>query len=127
MRIQITGLLIESNGPGPQHSHNFYILTWDSRTVHTHAFSGYTSIDDGHSHYYSGKTEPAPTGVPHVHQYYTVTTVNDGHDHTIRGTTGPAISMTNGGHYHYFEGYTTINGTQPHSHKYRAQTGNEMA
>lgn len=124
MRIPVTELLIDSNEFGP-HFHNFYITTWDGRAVHTHAFSGMTSFDDGHSHNYSGMTEPAQTGVNHVHQYYTMTTISDGHYHIIRGTTGPAVALPNGGHIHYFEGYTTVNGMHPHSHMYRAQTGNE--
>lgn len=127
MKIPVTGFVISSNELGDQHSHTLYISTWDGRPVHTHAFSGYTSYDDDHSHYYSGMTEPAPTGVPHAHRYYTVTTRDDGHTHVIQGTTGPAIPLPNGGHYHYFEGYTTVNGRPPHSHMYRGNTGDAIS
>ena len=122
MRIPVTGFVIESSGLGSEHSHTLYISSWDGRPVHTHAFSGCTSCDDGHSHYYAGMTEPAPTGVPHVHKYYTVTDISDRHTHRIKGTTGPAIPLPNGGHYHYFEGYTTVDGRHPHSHIYRGKT-----
>ena len=80
------------------------------------------SVIDGHEHRYAGTTEPAPTGVPHTHKYMTVTSINDGHRHEIRGVTGPAIPLREGGHYHKFHGVTTVNGTHPHSHKYRGDT-----
>ncbi|WP_139488537.1 YmaF family protein [Brevibacillus dissolubilis] len=123
MKIPVTGFVMESNDFGSQHSHTLFITTWDGRPVHRHAFSGCTSCDDGHTHYYAGMTEPAPTGVPHVHHYYTVTAISHGHTHTIKGTTGPAIPLPNGGHVHYFEGYTTVDGMNPHSHMYRGTTG----
>ena len=87
-------------------------------------FAGTTSVDDMHDHKYIGVTEPAPTGVPHVHQYRTLTSVTDGHQHIIEGVTGPAISVPTGGHVHYFEGFTTINGRRPHSHHYNGTTRN---
>lgn len=71
-------------------------------------------------------TEPAPSGVQHVHGYFAVTSFDDGHSHTIRGTTGPSIPLPCGGHYHYFEGYTTVNGSMPHTHRYGGNTGNEV-
>ncbi|MGD8192189.1 YmaF family protein [Brevibacillus ginsengisoli] len=126
MKIAVTGFVIDSNEFDSQHSHTLYITSWDGKPVHTHAFSGCTTCDDGHSHYYSGMTEPAQTGVPHVHNYYTVTAVKDGHTHVIQGTTGPAISLPTGGHYHRFEGYTTVNGMHPHSHMYSGNTGNQQ-
>lgn len=110
-----------------EHSHKLFITSWDGRPVnlHVHPFSGDTSYDVGHYHHYAGITEAAPTGVPHVHNYYAVTSFNDGHKHTIRGTTGPAFPLPEGGHYHHFEGYTTVNGAIPHTHKYAGNTGNE--
>lgn len=61
-----------------------------------------------------------------VHRFHTVTSLNDCHTHLIEGVTGPAIDLPSGGHIHYFEGYTTVNGMHPHSHYYRGATGNEV-
>jgi hypothetical protein len=61
-----------------------------------------------------------------VFRMYTETTFNDGHTHFIRGTTGEAIPIPGGGHYHYFEGVTTVNGRHPHAHEYQGRTGNEV-
>jgi hypothetical protein len=105
-----------------EHSHEMYLITWDGRPLHIHSISGITSYDVGHSHRYVGRTEPAASGVPHTHGYYTVTSIEDGHTHVIRGITGPAIEIPGGGHYHYFEGVTTINGRTPHSHRYGGRT-----
>lgn len=125
MEIPITGLLFHSDEAGDTHSHGMYILTWDGRPVHTHPFSGITSFDDGHRHQYAGVTEPAPSGVQHVHRYFTVTSFEDGHTHEIRGTTGPAVPVPGGGHIHYFEGFTTVSGRSPHTHRYFGETGSE--
>ncbi len=125
MDIPISGFVLCSNDDGDYHSHKLYITSWDGRPVHVHAFSGVTSYDVGHAHEYAGVTAPAPTGVPHVHEYNTETTFNDGHTHLIRGTTGDAIPLPGGGHIHYFSGFTTVNGRQPHAHAYQGQTGNE--
>ncbi|MBB3132145.1 hypothetical protein FHS19_006872 [Paenibacillus rhizosphaerae] len=130
MEIPITGLIIHSNsgsGSDSEHDHMLFITSWDGRPVkmHVHPFSGETSFDVGHFHRYAGKTEPAPSGIQHVHNYYVETTVDDQHAHLIRGTTGPAIPLPSGGHYHYFEGFTTVNGRIPHSHRYSGKTGNE--
>lgn len=111
---------------GETHSHEIFLMTWDGRQLHTHSFSGVTSYDVGHRHSYVGVTAPAPSGVPHTHAYSTVTSFNDGHEHFIRGRTGPAIPLSTGGHIHYFEGTTTINGRTPHSHSYSGKTGNEQ-
>jgi hypothetical protein len=126
MDIPITGYVVHSDDGGSEHSHKLYITSWDGRPVHTHPFSGVTSFNNGHDHHYAGMTEPAPSGVQHVHGYYAETTFNDGHTHTIRGTTGPVIPLPGGGHVHYFEGYTTVNGAHPHAHMYRGNTGNEV-
>ncbi len=126
MDIPVTGFVLHSDDSDGQHSHKLYITSWDGRPVHVHAFGGVTSFDVGHSHHYSGLTAPAPSGVPHVHEYQAETTFNDGHTHLIRGTTGGAIPIPGGGHIHYFEGHTTVNGRTPHSHRYQGQTGNEM-
>ncbi|AJY77219.1 YmaF family protein [Paenibacillus beijingensis] len=126
MEIPVSGFVVHSDGSDPLHSHKLYITSWDGRPVHEHPFSGMTSFNNGHSHYYAGTTELAESGVQHVHQYYAVTSMNDGHTHIVRGTTGPAVSFPGGGHYHYFEGFTTVNGRFPHSHMYRGTTGNEI-
>jgi YmaF family len=124
---RVFGVVYESEGDDSDtHSHEMYLVTWDGRVLHTHGFSGVTSFDVGHRHGYAGLTDPAPSGVPHTHAYATVTTFNDGHEHFIRGRTGPAIPLPGGGHYHYFEGVTTINGRTPHRHTYRGRTGNEQ-
>lgn len=102
-----------------------YLITCDGRVLHTHGSSGVVSFNVGHRHGYTGITEPAPSDAPRTHAYSTVTTFNDGHEHFIRGRTGPAIPLPGGGHYHYFEGVTTVNGRTPHSHAYNGRTGNE--
>ena len=127
MEIPITGFIVHSDDSDSEHTHKLYITSWNGRPVHAHPFEGVTSIDDGHQHHYAGVTEPAATGVPHVHAYHAVTSFNDGHTHLIRGTTGPDIPIPSGGHYHYFQGYTTINGRHPHAHAYRGNTGNEVS
>lgn len=125
MEIPITGFMVNAEGSDSPHSHKLYITSWDGRPVHVHPFSGNTSYDVGHKHHYAGVTEPAPDGVPHVHAYRVETSFNAGHTHIIRGTTGPVIPLPGGGHYHYFEGYTTVSGMIPHKHKYSGNTGNE--
>lgn len=125
MEIPVTGFVIHSEDGNGRHSHGLYITTWNGRPVHTHKFAGQTSIDFGHRHQYAGTTAPAPSGVPHMHEYYTVTSFDDGHTHVIQGVTGPAIPLPSGGHYHLFEGVTTVNGMIPHRHAYSGRTGNE--
>ncbi|MCD9021974.1 YmaF family protein [Cohnella silvisoli] len=127
MKIPVTGFVMDSGDGNSDHSHKLYITSWNGNPVHVHAFSGVTSINDGHSHEYESWTASAPTGVPHVHEYHTFTSYDQGHTHLIQGTTGPAIDLPSGGHYHLFEGYTTINGCHPHSHAYRGRTGNEVS
>jgi hypothetical protein len=107
------------------HSHEMYLITWDGRPLHVHGFSGITSFNAGHRHQYAGTTEPAPSGVPHTHGYYTATSFDDGHTHVIRGVTGPAIPIPGGGHYHFFEGVTTVNGRIPHTHTYSGRTASD--
>jgi hypothetical protein len=109
------------------HSHDLFLITWDGKHLHSHGFSGITSLAVGHRHHYAGITKPAPSGVPHTHHYSTVTTLNDGHTHFISGMTGPAIPLQGGGHYHFFEGTTTVNGRTPHSHTYSGKTSNELS
>ena len=124
MEIPVTGIIVETSGlnKDQEHSHVLYLTSWDGRPVHRHHFSGVTSVNDGHEHRYAGTTEPAPTGVPHKHQYMTITSISDGHRHEIRGVTGPAIPIPEGGHYHKFQGVTTVNGTHPHAHRYGGNT-----
>lgn len=124
VEIPVVGFIVEAentNGNG-EHTHDMYLISWDGRQLHVHNFSGVTSVDVGHHHTYAGTTEPAPSGVQHTHAYHTVTSFNDGHTHVIRGTTGPAIPLQGGGHYHYFEGVTTVNGRTPHTHRYNGRT-----
>ncbi|WP_197035485.1 YmaF family protein [Paenibacillus sp. UNC451MF] len=126
MEIPITGFIFHSNDSESDHSHKLYITSWDGRPVHSHPFSGITSFDAGHDHHYAGMTEPAASGVQHTHDYYAVTSLDDGHTHNLRGVTGPAIDFPTGGHYHYFQGFTTVNGRFPHSHRYQGTTGREV-
>lgn len=107
---------------GEEHSHEMFLVMWDGTALHTHHFSGVTSYDVGHSHSYAGTTAPAPTGVPHTHKYYTVTSRDNGHTHVLEGVTGPDIPLPGGGHYHFFSGYTTVDGAVPHSHAYSGRT-----
>ena len=128
MEIPVTGFIVHSDddpNDDSNHSHKLYITSWNGRPVHVHPFAGTTSFDVGHHHQYAGMTEPAPSGVQHVHGYYAVTSFNDGHTHVISGTTGPLIPLPSGGHYHYFEGHTTVNGRIPHTHMYEGNTGDE--
>ncbi|KAB7704400.1 hypothetical protein F9802_17780 [Bacillus aerolatus] len=122
MEIPLTGFMLHSNDSDPAHSHHLYITSWDGRPVHVHEFKGVTSYDDGHRHRYAGTTEPAPSGVQHSHKYFTFTSIDNRHHHQIYGTTGPAIYLPGGGHYHEFSGMTTINGANPHRHRYSGKT-----
>jgi hypothetical protein len=123
MEQPVYGIVYKSNKHGTDdHTHDMYLVSWDGRDLHVHHFSGVTSYDVGHRHQYVGTTEPAPSGVPHTHAYSTVTTFDDGHDHVIKGRTGPGIPLPNGGHFHFFEGVTTINGRTPHTHYYSGKT-----
>lgn len=124
MEIPITGFLYESSDKNSHdlHSHSLYITTWNGKPVHVHKFSGVTSFDAGHKHKYVGTTEPAPSGIQHTHRYCTITSFDDGHRHEIKGITGPAIPLPGGGHIHEFMGVTTVDGSPPHSHKYRGKT-----
>lgn len=128
MESPVFGIVYHGNAAEDEteHAHDIYLIVWDGRPVHVHRFSGVTSFDAGHRHQYAGTTEPATTGVPHMHGYFAITTFNDGHTHTIRGVTGPAIDLPGGGHYHVFEGVSTVNGLNPHSHRYSGRTGNEL-
>ncbi|MBP1155706.1 MULTISPECIES: YmaF family protein [unclassified Paenibacillus] len=123
--IPIKGFVVCSGNEESDHSHKLYITSWDGRPIHVHPFAGTTSYDVGHAHRYAGTTEPAPSGVQHTHGYYAETTFNDGHIHIIHGVTGPAIQLPGGGHIHYFEGNTTVNGRIPHVHHYSGKTGKE--
>ncbi|WP_274363472.1 YmaF family protein [Paenibacillus thermotolerans] len=123
--IPVKGFVVHSDNGDGEHSHRLYITSWNGRQVHVHPFAGTTSFDDGHVHQYAGTTEPAPTGVQHTHGYYVETSFNHGHTHVIRGVTGPSVPLAGGGHIHYFEGVTTVNGRTPHTHHYRGHTGNE--
>jgi hypothetical protein len=123
MDIPITGFVMHSDDDNDKHSHKLFITSWGGRPVHTHEFNGVTSSNVAHNHRYAGVTEAAPNGVPHVHQYYTVTSFDAGHTHLIQGATGPAIPIPGGGHIHYFEGLTTVNGSIPHTHAYSGKTG----
>ncbi|WP_028612244.1 YmaF family protein [Paenibacillus harenae] len=127
MEIPVTGFVVHGDGSSDEHSHILYLTSWSGRPLHIHDLRGITSFDVGHDHRYAGKTEPAPSGVQHVHRYCSFTSVDSGHKHLLQGTTGPAIPRPGGGHYHCFEGCTTVNGLTPHSHEYRGKTGNELS
>ena len=122
MKIPVSGFMYHSDDSDPMHSHHLYITQWDGRPVHVHEFRGVTSYDVGHNHRYAGTTEPAPSGVQHTHRYFTFTSIDDRHRHQIHGVTGPAIPLPNGGHYHEFSGYTTVDGSIPHKHSYGGRT-----
>ncbi|MFD0715763.1 YmaF family protein [Paenibacillus sp. GCM10027626] len=126
MKIPVTGFVMDFRDEDGHHSHKLYITSWNGAPVHVHQFSGVTSVDVGHSHHYAGWTAPARSGIPHVHGYYSVTSLDKGHTHVIQGTTGAAIGLPGGGHYHSFEGHTTVNGSPPHSHTYSGRTGNAV-
>ncbi len=124
MEIPVSGFMyssgsLDSNG---EHTHQLYLTSWNRQPVHVHEFSGVTSVNVGHRHDYVGTTEPAPSGVEHTHEYMTITSVDAGHRHEIRGITGPGVRIPGGGHFHYFEGVTSVNGDTPHRHAYRGNT-----
>ena len=125
MGIPVAGFMFHSGEEG-RHSHHLFITHWNHQPVHVHEMAGVTSFDAGHNHRYAGQTAPAPSGVNHAHSYAIETTFDDGHTHMIRGITGPAIQLPNGGHIHYFQGVTTVNGRIPHTHRYRGQTSGEI-
>ena len=125
--IPITGYIVHSEDGDVEHTHKLYITSWNGKPLHVHQFAGTTSFNVGHSHDYAGTTAPALSGVPHTHDYFATTTFDAGHSHIIKGTTGPAIPIPGGGHIHRFEGITTVNGSTPHTHSYKGQTGNEIA
>ena len=120
-RQPVVGIVYHANDSTSEstHSHRVYLM-------HIHNFSGITSLDVGHRHYYAGTTEPAPSGVPHTHEYLTVTSFDVGHTHIIEGETGPAIPLPGGGHYHVFKGTTSENGRTPHTHEYSGRTSPEI-
>jgi hypothetical protein len=122
MYIPVSGFMYDSDDSNPMHSHQLYITSWDGQPIHTHEFKGNTSFDDGHRHRYAGTTEPAPSGIQHTHKYFTFTSVDNRHNHQIRGITGPAIPLGSGGHFHEFSGFTTVDGTTPHRHRYSGRT-----
>ena len=124
LEIPISGFMYHSYDSESMHSHHLYITQWDGMPVqaHDHEFRGVTSFDAGHNHRYAGTTEPAPSGAQHTHRYFTFTSVDDRHRHQIRGVTGPAIRLPNGGHYHEFSGFTTVDGVNPHRHSYGGRT-----
>jgi len=126
MKIPVVGFVTDSGDGDAVHSHKLHITSCGGVPVHVNGFCGVTSINDGHAHEYASWTAPAATGVPHVHVYQTITSLDHGHTHHIRGTTGPAIDLPCGGHYHLFEGCTTVDGVHPHSHNYSGQTGDEV-
>lgn len=120
--IPVSGFMYHSGHFDGLHSHRLYITSWDGRQTHIHHFRGITSFDAGHDHRYSGMTEPAPSSIQHTHRYFTFTSVDERHRHQIRGVTGPAIPLPGGGHYHEFQGTTSVDGAIPHRHRYRGRT-----
>jgi hypothetical protein len=103
--------------------HNHYLYTIDNnRNIHYHFLSGITSYNDGHSHKYEGQSDVSPNTVGHIHYYSFYTSYENRHTHLIYGDTGPAVYLPNGEHYHLFEGQTTIDGLNPHSHRYYGRT-----
>lgn len=124
MEIPVSGYTYHSNDSAPVHSHPLYVNSWDGRLIslHVHSFSGATSYNAGHNHRFIGITEPVLNTSQHTHRYFAFTSFNDGHRHMIRGVTGPAIPLSEGGHYHKFEGVTNIEGITPHRHRYSGRT-----
>ncbi|RCW42272.1 YmaF family protein [Paenibacillus prosopidis] len=126
MEIPVTGFVVNNNDSDSEHSHILYLTSWNGIPIHVHEFKGVTSFDVGHDHRYASKTEPAPSGVQHVHRYCTFTSVDNEHRHLIKGVTGPAIPLRGGGHFHCFEGCTTVSGAIPHTHEYSGKTGDAL-
>ncbi len=81
--------------------------------MHTHNFSGVTTLNDGHLHHYSGVTGTAPNVPGHVHAMNRTTTVNDGHTHNYRLQTRQSAPIA-GGHSHDYEASTSF--TDGHNH-----------
>lgn len=72
--------------------------------MHTHSFSGVTTLNNGHTHRYSGVTTPALNVPGHVHYIIGTTVAHDGHKHSFKLQTGTGKSMkvAGGGHTHSF-------------------------
>lgn len=75
--------------------------------IHTHNFSGTTTLSDGHTHRYIGITSPSPNDPCHVHFISGETTYNDAHSHNYRLETSLRIQIA-GGHIHNYEGPTSV-------------------
>ncbi|PNT92270.1 YmaF family protein [Clostridium thermosuccinogenes] len=87
--------------------------------MHSHSFSGYTSYNNGHRHYYMGMTSISPDVPGHIHYMAGYTSFDDGHTHAYRSATGPAIYIGSM-HYHGYRGTTGI--ADRHTHNYDGRT-----
>ncbi|MBA4494675.1 YmaF family protein [Paenactinomyces guangxiensis] len=109
----------KSNPPAHKHTYDIVLMDHKSRHKHhRHKYKGATSIDVGHMHFLSGKTESAPSLKRHVHKYRGTTTFDAGHVHHFSGVTSPPIHLPDGRHYHIIKGKTTVSGKIPHQHFY---------
>jgi len=81
--------------------------------LHSHAFRGRTTFNDGHAPGYTGITRLAPDVPGHLHQMTGETTFADGHVHRYSLYTGPEIPV-DGGHTHYYQAVTSFNDGHVH-------------
>ncbi|HOJ47472.1 MAG TPA: YmaF family protein [Bacillota bacterium] len=81
--------------------------------MHTHNYSGVTTLSDGHTHQYIGITGAAPNVPGHVHTITGTTTMNDAHSHEYRFETSQSVQLA-GGHSHNYDAPTSI--TNGHNH-----------
>jgi len=87
--------------------------------MHSHSYSGKTSYNNGHWHYYRGMTSSNPDVPGHIHYMAGFTSFDDGHVHGYRSATGPAIYI-GGKHYHAYRGITEV--ARWHTHNYDGKT-----
>jgi hypothetical protein len=75
--------------------------------LHTHNFTGITTLNDGHTHRYSGITGSAPNVPGHTHAMMGTTTVNDRHSHNYNLQTSQSMQAMRG-HTHSYQAFTSF-------------------
>lgn len=75
--------------------------------LHTHNFTGITTLNDGHTHRYSGITGSAPNVPGHTHAMMGTTTVNDRHSHNYNLQTSQSMQAMRG-HTHSYQAFPSF-------------------
>lgn len=87
--------------------------------MHTHNFIGVTTLNDGHTHQYSGFTSSSANVPGHIHAMIGTTTVNDRHRHGYNQQTSQSISVMEG-HTHNYQASTSF--VDGHDHNLSGNT-----